>query len=113
MSGLGDRVSLAAVSLASLVTGAILLAIGSVLGSRRPWPPASASIGHARERRWIPDDAERQAHAAIVARTAGYFGRCATGDARGRGRRAAASAPRRFAVACSAASWRASSATGA
>ena len=72
MSGLGDRVSLAAVSLASLVTGAILLTVGSVL--RQPQTVAAGRRqihGHARERRWIPDDEERARHDAIVAERLG------------------------------------------
>jgi excisionase family DNA binding protein len=67
MSGLGERVSLAGVTIASLVTGAILLAIGSVLRQQRTVAAGKRRFhGHARERRWIPDDAERERHAEVV-----------------------------------------------
>jgi excisionase family DNA binding protein len=72
MSALGERVSLAGGTLASMVTGAILLAVGSVL--RQPQTVAAGKRqfhSHARERRWIPDDDERELHAAVVAERLG------------------------------------------
>lgn len=72
MSGLGGRVGLAGVSVASLVTGAILLAIGSVLRQQRTVAAGKRRFhGNAFERRWIPDDAERVQHAAVVAERLG------------------------------------------
>jgi len=68
MSGLRGRVSMALASLVSLVTGAILLAIGSVLRQQRTVAAGKRRYhGQAFERRWIPDDAERLRHAAVVA----------------------------------------------
>lgn len=68
MSGGLQRVSLTVAGLVSLATGAILLTIGSVL--RQPQTVAAGKRqihAHARERRWIPDDEERERHAAVVA----------------------------------------------
>jgi excisionase family DNA binding protein len=67
VSGLRVRISFGIVSLLSLVTGAILLAIGSVLRQQRTVAAGKRRYhGKAFERRWIPDDVERQEHAAIV-----------------------------------------------
>ena len=68
MSGLRVRVSFGIASLVSLVTGAILLAIGSVLRQQRTAAEGRRRFhGKAFERRWISDDDERQRHAAVVA----------------------------------------------
>lgn len=68
MSGLSGRVSVALASLVSLVAGAILLALGSVLRQQRTVAAGKRRFhGQAFERRWIPDDAERKRHAAVVA----------------------------------------------
>jgi excisionase family DNA binding protein len=59
-------------SLVSLVTGAVLLAIGSVLRQRRTVVEGKRRYhGGAFERRWIPDDAERERHADVVAERLG------------------------------------------
>ena len=72
MSGLRVRVSLGVASLVSLVTGAILLAVGSVFRQRRTVAAGKRRFhGKAFERRWIPDDAERQVHADVVAERLG------------------------------------------
>jgi hypothetical protein len=114
MSSLGGRVSLAAVSLASLVSGAILLAVGSVLRQQQTVAAGKRRFhGQAFERRWIPDEAERERHAAVVAERLGISGpprpvvrvtEAATGSA---------SAPPPCVGACTGASWRPSSATAA
>ena len=68
MKALGGRVSFALASLASLVTGAVLLAIGSVMRQRHTVSAGKRRFhGQAFERRWIPDDDERQRHAEVVA----------------------------------------------
>ncbi len=68
MRSLRLRVNLGVASLISLVTGGILLAIGSVLRQRRTVVAGKRRFhGKAFERRWIPDDAERQLHADVVA----------------------------------------------
>ena len=68
MSGLRGRIGLGVASLVSLVTGAVLLAVGSVLRQQRTVTAGKRRYhGGAFERRWIPDDAERQEHAAVVA----------------------------------------------
>ncbi len=68
MSGLRVRLSFGIASLVSLVTGAILLAIGSVLRQQRTAAEGKRRFhGKAFERRWIPDDEERQRHAEVVA----------------------------------------------
>ena len=68
MNDLRVRISFGIASLVSLVTGAVLLAIGSVLRQQRTVAAGKRRYhGMAFERRWIPDDAERQEHAAIVA----------------------------------------------
>ena len=68
MNDLRVRISFGIASLVSLVTGAILLAIGSVLRQQRTVAAGKRRYhGMAFERRWIPDDVERQEHAAIVA----------------------------------------------
>jgi excisionase family DNA binding protein len=72
MRGLGERVSLAGLTIASLLTGAILLAIGWVLRQPRRVAAGQRQIhSHARERRWIPNDAERERHAEVVAERLG------------------------------------------
>ena len=72
MSGLRVRVSLGVASLVSLVTGAIMLAVGSVFRQRRTVAAGKRRFhGKAFERRWIPDDAERQVHADVVAERLG------------------------------------------
>ena len=72
MSGLRFRVSLGVASLLSLVTGAILLAVGSVFRQRRTVAAGKRRFhGQAFERRWIPDDEERQLHADVVAERLG------------------------------------------
>ncbi len=72
MSGLRVRLNLGLASLVSLVTGAILLAIGSVLQQRRTVAAGKRRFhGQAFERRWIPDDAERQLHDDVVAERLG------------------------------------------
>lgn len=68
MNALRVRISFGLASLVSLVTGAILLAIGSMLRQQRTVTAGKRRYhGKAFERRWIPDDMERQQHAAIVA----------------------------------------------
>jgi len=68
MSGLRGRVSLGLASLVSLLTGAILLAIASVTRQQRTVAAGKRRFhGQAFERRWIPDDGERQRHAEVVA----------------------------------------------
>lgn len=68
MSRLRGRIGLGAASLVSLVTGAVLLVVGSVLRQHRTVAAGKRRYhGGAFERRWIPDDAERQRHAAVVA----------------------------------------------
>jgi excisionase family DNA binding protein len=72
MSGLSERVTLAGATLASVVTGVILLAIGSVLRQQETVAAGKRQIhSHARQRRWIQDDAKRERHAAIVAERLG------------------------------------------
>ena len=67
MSGLRVRISFGVASLVSLVTGVILLAIGSVFRQRRTVAAGKRRFhGQAFERRWIPDDVERQRHAELV-----------------------------------------------
>ena len=68
MSRLRGRIALGVASLMSLVTGAVLLAVGSVLRQQRTVTAGKRRYhGGAFERRWIPDDAERQEHASVVA----------------------------------------------
>ena len=68
MSSLRGRVSLGLASLVSLVTGAILLAIASITRQQRTVAAGKRRFhGQAFERRWIPDDVERQQHAELVA----------------------------------------------
>jgi excisionase family DNA binding protein len=68
VSELRVRISFGIASLVSLVTGAILLAIGSVLRQQRTFAAGKRRYhGMAFERRWIPDDVARREHAAIVA----------------------------------------------
>lgn len=68
MSGVRVRLSFGLASLGSLVTGAILLAVGSVLRQQRTVAAGKRRFhGQAFERRWIPDDVERARHAAVVA----------------------------------------------
>ncbi|HEY8179115.1 MAG TPA: hypothetical protein VIH33_01830 [Candidatus Limnocylindria bacterium] len=72
MSGLRVRISLGVASLLSLVTGAILLTIGSVLRQRHTVAAGKRRFhGQAFERRWVPDDADRQLHADVVAERLG------------------------------------------
>jgi excisionase family DNA binding protein len=72
MSGLSDRVSLGLASLISLLTGAILLAIASITRQQRTAAAGKRRFhGKAFERRWIPDDGERQRHAEVVAERLG------------------------------------------
>ena len=67
MSALRVRISFGLASLVSLVTGAILLAIGSVFRQQRTVAAGKRRFhGQAFERRWIPDDVERQQHAELV-----------------------------------------------
>jgi excisionase family DNA binding protein len=68
VSGLRGRISLAVASLVSLVVGAILLAVGSVMRQRHTVAAGRRRYhGGAFERRWIPDEAEREQHAEVVA----------------------------------------------
>ncbi|HEX5579550.1 MAG TPA: excisionase family DNA-binding protein [Candidatus Limnocylindria bacterium] len=68
MSDLRVRISFGLASLLSLVSGAILLAIGSVFRQQRTVAAGKRRFhGQAFERRWIPDDLERQRHAEVVA----------------------------------------------
>lgn len=68
MSGLRVRLGFGLASLLSLVTGAILLAVGSIFRQRRTMAEGKRRFhGKAFERRWISDDDERQRHAEVVA----------------------------------------------
>jgi excisionase family DNA binding protein len=68
MSGLRVRLGFGIASLVSLVTGAILLAVGSVFRQQRTVAEGKRRFhGKAFERRWIPDEDERQRHAEVVA----------------------------------------------
>ena len=68
MSPLKSRVALAAASVLSLLTGVVLLAVGSVFRQRHTVAAGKRRYyGKAFERRWIPDDDERQRHADVVA----------------------------------------------
>jgi excisionase family DNA binding protein len=65
-------VNLGLASLVSLVTGAILLAIASITRQQRTVAAGKRRFhGQAFERRWIPDDRERQLHAEVVAERLG------------------------------------------
>jgi excisionase family DNA binding protein len=67
MSSVRGRIGLAVASLVSLVTGAILLAIGSVLRQRRTVTAGKRRYhGGAFERRWISDEDERERHTEAV-----------------------------------------------
>jgi excisionase family DNA binding protein len=68
MSGVPRRLLLAVFSLASAATGAVLIAVGIVSRSDRTVAAGKRRFhGRAFERRWIPNPAERQRHAEIVA----------------------------------------------
>ena len=67
MSALRVKIGFGLASLVSLVTGAILLAIGSAFRQQRTAAAGKRRFhGQAFERRWIPDDLERQRHAELV-----------------------------------------------
>jgi excisionase family DNA binding protein len=59
---------LGAVSAASLVSGAVLIAIGVITRQERAVAAGKRRFhGHGFERRWISDPEERERHAAVVA----------------------------------------------
>ncbi len=114
MSGLRGRVSLGLASLVSLVTGAILLAIASITRQQRTVAAGKRRFhGQAFERRWIPDDADRQRHAEVVAERLGQSPPTVRCCAWPRPPSALASASRPCAAVCSAASCRPSCRTAA
>ncbi len=64
----GRRFLVFVVSIGSVLIGAMLVAIGWITRSDRTAAAGKRRFhGHAFERRWIPDDAERERHAEIVA----------------------------------------------